>query len=796
MLGQAGRLSAAGGASDRAGAPSASRPPRSGLCPLPFTAPAHLSSVAASALRRRPTGPADAAPPSGRAGQLYELDREGAYTAPLNPAPADPKAPATSTTTSTSSDAFLDDGWGVAPVASPSSSTTTRSGPAAAKKDKKKRLGRDEAVAAAVARPAGAKRAGGRNAAGLDGGGGGEGGDLGTPFFGKDSEAGLLGLTLLQERLVEEGRVEHSPQRKARAAAEAEARKQREAQTQRRKRDWVAPEDLDEGEGEAVEVEALGVDEDGAAGKGKASGRQYFELNLEADGGLEVVDFDEAGRPVARRAPGAPSAAASSSSAAAGAKARRGRRGADEDDDPLAFLADLDELEAMGVGEGLDADEDADVAGLQTGASSRGRLNSAPASSSASPAKAGALAGRGQAGVVGRGQQAEEDEEEVEARRGLPGYDALADEEVEWGLDELAPKGQGRPSLLRDLGVIKGARTKREAKEAERARKEAEKAEKAAAKGGKGAKKAPALAEEDEEGEDRDLAVTWGGGGGASGIDMEAQELLLSRLFKPHKVKQLMEHQRAAEEELAAMKRKASGRQQLEAKVHSRMRIIGGEATGRVLSSSKGSTTRPMMEKVRAAVFSMVQAQTGAAPGAGLPRTARWLDCFAGTGAVGLEGLSRGCREAHFIELDPWVCKKVLSRNIQTCGFQSRAVVHTMKAEDFLRRSIELPRFAGGAFDFISVCPPYLVVSYPELMDLLQRSPLLHERSIVFVEYPSQLAHQVPGTLGPLVTLRDRRYGRTWIRLYGPPGGPADDDEGEEGAGSSAADEEDEELLL
>ncbi len=56
------------------------------------------------------------------------------------------------------------------------------------------------------------------------------------------------------------------------------------------------------------------------------------------------------------------------------------------------------------------------------------------------------------------------------------------------------------------------------------------------------------------------------------------------------------------------------------------------------------------------------------------------------------------------------------------------------KAEDFLQKALKLPsgRFAGGAFDFVSVCPPYMLVSYEELYDLLEKSPLLHEVGLGF----------------------------------------------------------------
>lgn len=181
------------------------------------------------------------------------------------------------------------------------------------------------------------------------------------------------------------------------------------------------------------------------------------------------------------------------------------------------------------------------------------------------------------------------------------------------------------------------------------------------------------------------------------------------------------------------------------------------------------------MEKVRQAIFNMIQSQAGTVNS--LPKTARWLDLFAGTGSVGLEALSRGVKEAHFVEMDPIVVQKILSRNIASCGFKGRATCHTSKAEDFLRRANQLPRFAGGPFDIISVCPPYLLVSYPELYDLLEESPLIHSGSIVFVEYPKQLSKQVRDSIGPLQKVKDRKYGRTYVAVYAREGAAADEEE-------------------
>lgn len=136
-------------------------------------------------------------------------------------------------------------------------------------------------------------------------------------------------------------------------------------------------------------------------------------------------------------------------------------------------------------------------------------------------------------------------------------------------------------------------------------------------------------------------------------------------------------------------------------------------------------------------------------------------------GAIGLEALSRGCGQAHFVEMDPWVVKKCLGPNITAVKMNSECVVHQAKAEDFLQRGLQAGSFAGGAFDFVSVTPPYMLVSYPEIYDLLENSPLLHERSVVIVEYAKQNVKEIRRRMGSLSLLKSRRYGRTYLAIYG-----------------------------
>lgn len=254
----------------------------------------------------------------------------------------------------------------------------------------------------------------------------------------------------------------------------------------------------------------------------------------------------------------------------------------------------------------------------------------------------------------------------------------------------------------------------------------------------------------------------------AAGLRDGSVEADLLRSLPDYVIRQLAVAQQEADIEEAKLKPEAQRQVAARRKTHRKLKIIAGSAANRRILSPQGDQTRPMMEMVRNAVFNMIASLYGL-PGT-LPEGTRWLDLFAGTGAIGIEALSRGCDEAHFIELSPWVVSNCLLPNLQTCQLDNAAVVHTMRAEDFLARGAKVPRFAGGAFDFISVCPPYELVSYPELYDLLEVSPLLHAQSVVLVEYPKKLVAQVRDTIGPLVKLRDRRYGRTYIALYGPPG--------------------------
>ncbi|ESW23165.1 hypothetical protein PHAVU_004G023900 [Phaseolus vulgaris] len=195
---------------------------------------------------------------------------------------------------------------------------------------------------------------------------------------------------------------------------------------------------------------------------------------------------------------------------------------------------------------------------------------------------------------------------------------------------------------------------------------------------------------------------------------------------------------------------------------HKLLQVLGGTARRVKLLSPKGMDVRPMMEVVKGAAFDILQA-AGGCPAA--LRPGRWLDLYSGTGSVGIEALSRGCSEVHFVEMDPWVVSSVLRPNLEETEFLDASVIHTVRVEKFFERA---EQFVGntGPFDYISVTPPYTQVDYGVLMRQISESSLIGENTFIVVEYP--LKTDMLDSCGNLVKITDRRFGRTLLAIYGP----------------------------
>ena len=152
------------------------------------------------------------------------------------------------------------------------------------------------------------------------------------------------------------------------------------------------------------------------------------------------------------------------------------------------------------------------------------------------------------------------------------------------------------------------------------------------------------------------------------------------------------------------------------------MRIVAGAWRGRPLVAPPGGTTRPTADRVRQALFDMLlHAPWG---GRGIVEGARVLDVFAGTGAFGLEALSRGAAHATFVEQDP-AALAALRANIATCRAQDRCEVLAVDA-------LALP--AGEPAGLVFLDPPYRQGLLPAAIARLQAVHRLAPGAVMVVE--------------------------------------------------------------
>jgi 16S rRNA (guanine966-N2)-methyltransferase len=183
------------------------------------------------------------------------------------------------------------------------------------------------------------------------------------------------------------------------------------------------------------------------------------------------------------------------------------------------------------------------------------------------------------------------------------------------------------------------------------------------------------------------------------------------------------------------------------------MRVIAGEAKGFTLKGPAGPGTRPMADKIRGALFSML-ASLGVEP-------ERVLDLYAGTGSIGIEALSRGADFAAFVEQNA-AAAAVVRANLAHTKFADRAQVHQQSVQSFLQRA-ERPG-APAAFDLVILDPPY---ADPEIVPTLTRvgaSPLVQSGAIVVIGHSPRVT--LPERAGALERLRERCHGDSCFSIY------------------------------
>ena len=182
------------------------------------------------------------------------------------------------------------------------------------------------------------------------------------------------------------------------------------------------------------------------------------------------------------------------------------------------------------------------------------------------------------------------------------------------------------------------------------------------------------------------------------------------------------------------------------------MRVIAGSHRGRRLSGPQGTSLRPTSDKVREALFSILGTRVAGS---------RFLDLYAGTGAVGIEALSRGAMSATFVESDP-LALRIMRKNLTTCGLLDRADVRVGRARNFFAR----PALWNGPYNVVFADPPYAARDAVDLVLEGWNLGLLSDDAVMVIEQDARA--EVPAAAAGTTLLRRYDYGDTSLFLYGP----------------------------
>jgi 16S rRNA (guanine966-N2)-methyltransferase len=177
------------------------------------------------------------------------------------------------------------------------------------------------------------------------------------------------------------------------------------------------------------------------------------------------------------------------------------------------------------------------------------------------------------------------------------------------------------------------------------------------------------------------------------------------------------------------------------------MRIISGRERGRKLKTPEGDNIRPTSEKVKEALFSIIQFEL---------EGRRVLDLFAGTGQLGLEALSRGARECVFADNDR-AALRIARENAERCGFLDRSKFILADYRTALKRS-------GEKYDIILIDPPYGSDYHKKALDLISGFDILRDNGIIIVETESEIG--LPESAGSIEKIREYHYGKTMLTTY------------------------------
>ncbi len=178
------------------------------------------------------------------------------------------------------------------------------------------------------------------------------------------------------------------------------------------------------------------------------------------------------------------------------------------------------------------------------------------------------------------------------------------------------------------------------------------------------------------------------------------------------------------------------------------MRVVSGNLRGMKLNTIEGESTRPTRDIVKEALFSVIQSYVP---------DAVFLDLFAGSGAIGIEALSRGAKEAIFVDLNP-KCIAVIRENVQKGKISDVSRIYNTDYK------MALKKLQGEAIDIIYVDPPYNKNMGIDAIQRISDYNLLASQGLIVIETDTN--EEVPDSIGVFEKFNYKRYGRNILSLY------------------------------
>ena len=177
------------------------------------------------------------------------------------------------------------------------------------------------------------------------------------------------------------------------------------------------------------------------------------------------------------------------------------------------------------------------------------------------------------------------------------------------------------------------------------------------------------------------------------------------------------------------------------------MRVVSGKARGVILKTPEGLKTRPTADRVKEAMFSIIQFDL---PGA------KVLDLFGGTGQLGIEALSRGAKSATFVDHQDTACK-LIAENLKRTKLDSCAKIIRADYLDYLKHASE-------QFDIVLLDPPYAEVFLENALNRLAEIDILQSGGIIVTERPVE--KELSLELAGFCRSKDYKYGKTLLTIY------------------------------